>query len=209
MAALFRIAAAKGLFKEPMSTSIDATGLENHHVSRHYLARTGRTGQYRRWHKLVIICDNDSHLIPAVAVAYGPGHDSPYLPDALTSALEIVPISCLLADSGFDSEANHRLCREQLKIDSIIPVNHRRSRRGVCTGTYRKMMEKDFPKELYSQRSQVENVFSRIKRRLGSHLRARLNDSRKVECLMRVLTFNLLIILCAYKNSDKATMKAA
>ena len=31
-----------------------------------------------------------------------------------------MPYEQLIADAGYDSEANHRFCREQLRVDSLI-----------------------------------------------------------------------------------------
>jgi hypothetical protein len=209
-AAIFQFAANKGLLNEPIGASIDSTGLESHYVSQHYLHRKGRTKRYRRWHKLIFVCDNDSHLIPEAKVNYGPSFDGQFLPDVIREAVEIVSINTLLADSGFDDETNHTLCQRELHIPvTVIALNLRGSQRGVITGNYRKQMEKCFPKSVYSQRSQVENVISCMKRRLGSFLRACTESTRRVECLMRVLTFNLMILLCTFLKSDYYVKKVA
>jgi hypothetical protein len=198
---IFQWATKQGLLKGPVNASIDTTGLESHHISQHYLKRKGRTAQYRRWHKLILLCDNDSHLIPGAEVGYGPSYDGMFLPDTVKSAVDIIPIRLLLGDSGFDDEKNHILCREQLQIKSVIALNRRGSRRGVVTGKYRKQLDRRFPEELYHQRAQAENVISCLKRRLESYLRARTENARQVECLMRVLTFNLMILLCTFLKS--------
>lgn len=209
-AGIFQFAASNGLLKEPIKASIDSTGLESHYVSQHYLHRKGRTKRYRRWHKLIFVCDNDSHLISEAEVGYGPSFDGQFLPDIIREAVEIVSINTLLADSGFDAETNHTLCRQELQIPvTVIALNLRGSQRGVITGNYRKQMENCFPKSVYRQRSQVENVISCMKRRLGSFLRARTESTRRVECLMRVLTFNLMILLCTFLKSDCYVKKVA
>ena len=99
----------------------------------------------------------------------------------------------ILADAGYDSEANHRLGREVLGINTIIALNLRGSKRRPST-PYRAEMEENFEKETYNRRWQVESVFSRNKRLLGSALRNRTEVSRQRECLLRVLTHNLMII---------------
>lgn len=206
---VFQLAAKRGLLNGPVDASIDATGLESHHVSQHYLKRKGRTAQYRRWHKLILLCDNDSHLIPGVEVGYGPSYDGTFLPDTVKSAVDIIPIQLLLADSGFDDEKNHVLCREQLQIKSVIALNRRGSQRGVVTGKYRKQLDRRFPEKLYHQRAQAENVISCLKRRLESYLRARTESARQIECLMRVLTFNLMILLLTFLKSERLCQKIA
>jgi len=57
-------------------------------------------------------------------------------------------------------------------------------------------MKVRFFKRVYGQRWQVESAFSRNKRLLGSALRARSWKSQQWECLLRVLTHNLMILKC-------------
>ncbi|GEM_PF-1735553 len=61
----------------------------------------------------------------------------------------------------------------------------------------KRQMKTQFDKELYKQRSQIESIFSRHKRLMGSALRGRTETSQKRECLYRVLTHNLMILRCA------------
>lgn len=193
---IFQHVARLGLIKESAEVSIDSTGLESNLVSRHFLMRQGkRTNKYRRWTKLTIVCDNDNHLIPAATVSTGPNNDAPWLIETTDQAIEHIDIHRMLADSGFDSEENHRYCREELGIAStVIAVNDRYYKGGPLQGRYRRQMKKHFPKCKYRQRWQVESVFSRFKRRLGYALRSSSFASRKAECLVRVLTYNLMIL---------------
>jgi hypothetical protein len=43
-----------------------------------------------------------------------------------SSAYGVRPFEQLVADGGYDSEANHRYCREQLMVESLIPAHNRR-----------------------------------------------------------------------------------
>ena len=195
-AVIFRIASHIGLIAEPAEVSIDSTGLESHFVSRHFLMRQGkRTRKYRRWTKLTIVCENNGHLIAGATVSKGPNNDAPFLPGTVHQATEWISIHRLLADSGYDSENNHRYCRDILGIAStVIAVNDRYYKGGPLQGRYRRQMKNHFPKRKYRQRWQVESVFSRFKRRLGYALRSQSDAARKVECLVRVLTYNLMIL---------------
>jgi transposase len=49
-------------------------------------------------------------------------------------------------------------------------------------------------RRVYGQRWQAASVFSRTKRLLGAALRARSEESRERECLLRVLTHNLMLL---------------
>ena len=182
--------------------SADSTGLENHYVSRHFIMRqNGRTGKYRRWTKMLVIIDNDNHLIGSATISKGPSTDCHELKEALEMAVDNMPVKSLLADSGFDSEYNHQLCREQFGINSTIAVNDRNLKYGKTGGFFRKKMKRRFPNKKYRQRWQVESVFSRFKRRLGAYLTARKELSRTVECYLRVLTYDLMILYLLFKKS--------
>jgi len=163
-----------------------------------------RTRRYRKWTKLTVVCHNASHMIVSAVVSIGPNNDCPHLPEAIRQAVVHLPIYRLLADAGYDAEFNHQLCREKLAIRStVIPVNDRRASLEPST-RYRRQMKRRFPKRKYRQRWQVGSVVSRLKRRLGCALRARRNETRATECLVRVLTYNPMILhLLAKKVSTE------
>jgi hypothetical protein len=204
LAKIFNRARAIGLIgKSDKIASIDSTGLENHFVGRHFIMRQGgRTKKYRNWTKLLIVCSNGSHLIASALTGKGPSTDSHLLEPAVSDALENMKIETLLADSGFDSEENHRFCHNKAAIKTpVIDVNERNLKYGKIGGFYRRLMCRNFPRKKFRQRWQVESVFSRFKRRLGYALRARTDDSRSVECLLRVLTYNLMVVLLTFKRA--------
>jgi len=73
----------------------------------------------------------------------------------------------LLADGGYDLEANHRWLREELGIASIIPPVTGRPSRGVTTRPYRRQLHLAFPRNVYGQRWKVETLISVIKHWFG------------------------------------------
>jgi hypothetical protein len=164
--------------------------------------KEGRTQKYRRWTKLTVVCENKSHLIVSALVSAGPSTDCHYLEPAVAQAVEHIPITTLLADSRFDAEYNHRLCREKFGIRStIIKVNDRNLKYSRTKGLFRRKMKERLPSKKYRQRWQIESVFSRFKRRLGNALTCRTKTSRIAECLLRVLTYNLMVVLLTFQKS--------
>jgi len=192
---IFQKAQDIGLFDEYLLAAVDATGLENRHTSRYYVRRKGYKRFLRyEWPKVTVVCDTKTHLFAACVVTRGPSNDSPQFAPAVLQASKFVRFDSLLADAAYDGEHNHQLCREELGIaKTMIPLNKRRSRKWPKS-KYRRQMKTQFDKELYNQRWQVESAFSRNKRLLGSALRARTEQSRERECLLRILTHNLMII---------------
>jgi hypothetical protein len=165
--------------------------------SAHY-ARRRRDGNRRYRHskhpKLTLVCHAASHLIASALASVGPSYDFRLFEPAVLQASWNLEIDRLLADSGYDSESNHRLAREGLGIRStVIPLN-RRGTRGWPRGRYRRQMLRRFHRRTYGQRWQIESVISRLKRRLGSALRGHSDGARERESHMKVLTHNLMLL---------------
>ena len=195
MRACFDRAGELGLIGQRPEGAVDATGLEARHASSYYVDRKGyRPFQRRKWPKLTVVCHTASHLLPGVVVTQGPSNDSPQFSEALRQAAANVPFDRLLADAAYDAEHNHRLCREELGIRStVIPLNDRAAI-GPPATRYRAQMARRFPRHIYGQRWQIESAISRNKRLFGSALRACTDESQAHECLVRVLTHNLMIL---------------
>jgi hypothetical protein len=193
----------RGLIGEAPTAAVDGTGLESRHTSRYFFKRAGRAHTSRLWTKLTVACDTASHFLAGATVTTGPSNDSPQFRPAMTQASLAVTWDRVLADAAFDAEEHHRYAREDLGVRAtVIPLNRRgRGRRWPKT-TYRRQMVKRFRKKprgsrhrrVYGQRWQAESAFSRHKRRLGSALGGRSNESRKRECYLRVLTHNLMLL---------------
>ena len=175
---------------------MDATGFESGYISRYYRWKKAkrRKALCKRWPKLTVLCHRQSHLWAAARVGIGPSNDAPDFTPVVCAGSVSVRWACVMADAAYDSEANHRLCRETLGIArTIIPVQPRRSRQWPRS-RYRREMKAHFPRDAFGQRWQVESAFSRHKRRLGSFLRARSEQAQERECYLRVLTHNLMIL---------------
>ena len=194
LASIFKCAEAIAMLDEPPEAAIDSTGLETRHVSRHFVHCTKRPSYFRRtWPKVTIVCDTHTHLIAGCIVTRGPSYDFPLFEKAMRRASKQLKFARILADSGYDSEANHRFGREVLGIHTIIALNARGFTKTPTT-VYRAEMKHQFDKKTFNRRWQVESVFSQHKRLLGPALRNRSDISRERECLLRILTHNLMII---------------
>jgi hypothetical protein len=79
----------------------------------------------------------EPQLLLAQRVRPGPAGDFGDLVPLAGAAHAALPFERLVADAGHDSEANHHFCREQLRLDSLIPAKKRRSVRVVATTPYR------------------------------------------------------------------------
>jgi hypothetical protein len=164
-------------------------------VSRHYhwIRKKFSTKEVitSTWPKLSLLCTRKSQIIVTVVAGRGPYHDSKDFHALLTPAAKRLKFAGLLGDKAYDSEAFHRRCREELGM-SWTAIRVRGARSGaIPVGKYRRLMHTHFPRAKYRQRGQVESLFSRFKRRLGSTLRSRSWTAQCAEIHARVLAYNL------------------
>jgi hypothetical protein len=92
-------------------------------------------------------------------------------------------------DKGYDSEAIHRLIREDLHADSIIPI--RSWKNNVVGGTYRQEMALQFDDVRYRKRQLVENKFSVLKRKFSGDLKARRFSIQLKEIASKMIICNI------------------
>jgi len=182
--------------------AIDSTGLEAGHTSRYFVQRkrskdsqTVENTMYRRFPKLAVVCDCFNHMVLSMFTARGPSVDINQFRRTLKPAADKVRIQYLLADAGYDSEANHQYARDVHQIRTTIPARGGRPTTKLPKTKYRREMRTDFDKETYGQRWQVETVFSMIKRNQGDALRTRSYWAQNREMMLKVLTHNIGIIL--------------
>lgn len=144
-----------------------------------------------------------SHLILGAVPSQGPRNDAPGFRPALRQAAALFAglarrFWAVVADAAYDSETHHQCCHQELGVRrTAIRLNPRSHGRRWPRTRYRRAMRRRFPWRVYHRRQQVESVFSRDKRRLGSALTARSARTQAQEQILRVLTHNLLLLYAA------------
>ena len=202
--------------------AIDSTCYEQRHRSRHYerrcrhmaaqadaavQERPGKWGQtvnaargrrLRRMPKLAIAVDGGTHLILSAKARIGNGSVAPDFDDLLFAAWRRAKVAVVVADAGYDSEANHRIAREDLNVRSIIALGIGRPTNKPPSGRWRRHMARRFQRKAdqkpYAQRSQSETTHSMMKRNMSSALRARTPERQQKEMMLRVLVHNIALL---------------
>ena len=186
----------------------DSTGLAGSHASSYFVRRRSRSGvgqdvTYRKYGKLGVICRCEGHLIVAARAGQGPSPDVGELVPLVDDALSRVRPSSLVADAGYDSEANHEACRDKRKLPTLIPPLHGRPPKDPAkppAGRWRRLMKALLSTKRgrigngYGQRWQVECVFSMVKRHLGDRLSGRSDEAREREMLLKAIVHNISLL---------------
>jgi hypothetical protein len=183
--------------------AMDSSGFEARHVSRYFVRRRETGGkfkgkmhrlQYRRFPKLALMGDCNSHLILAAIPEGGPSPDFGHIDALVTKAQEQVRMYSLAADPGYDAEWVHMFVRLIYGTRTIIPPKHGRPGAGKPRGYFRRLMKSRLNKKRYGQRWQVETIISVMKRRLSDCLGACKVRMQRRALNLKVVVYNLMIV---------------
>ena len=201
-----------------LMVAIDSSIYDTHHRSRHYeqrcrhyasrvkaTANARRSRSARRSPKLSIGVCTRSHLILSGRARTGMGSDAREFEPLLFDAWRRHPrLRDVLADAGYDSEANHHIARLDMGVRSLIKTGAGRPGKKPPAGYYRRLMKKQLKGsqrgKKYGQRAQAETVNSMLKRNLGDALRSRSPKARKAEQMLRILTHNIALLCDEMKD---------
>ena len=103
----------------------------------------------RRYAKLSIGADLLQQIICTIKIRRAPTrHDNMDFRPIITRISEILPLSVVTADKGYDSEDNHLLVRESLHAFSVIPARYEHVPIWRTRGKYRKQMKRGYSRLL-------------------------------------------------------------
>jgi transposase len=186
-----------------LETGIDSTGLSITNASFYYTnilekrsKKKGRPKKRRaikRHIKMTFIVETRKQIILAVQIRRGPENDNKDFKPGYKKVGRIrgKRLKMVTADKGYDSEENHRFIREDMHADTIIPPRKNRSEDFKTRGKYRREMRKGYSKKKYNMRNINETVNSVVKRKMGSHIKARTCKYQNREVYFKVFAYNL------------------
>ena len=178
---------------EAKVVGIDGTGFEVENRSMHYQMRTN-LHSYRRYVKLGISADLDKQIILKNEIHKSPRNDiKDFMP-----LVKGIKTKFVCADKGYDSNKNHQFVIQTLNAKSLIAVKDYGGKRRNWRKDWRKYAKKHFDEKEYHQRSKVESIFSSVKRKYGSCLKARTFAAQKKEVICKLIAYNIDRIINFY-----------
>jgi hypothetical protein len=169
---------------------VDSSGFKATHASQYYTERAKFTR--RKYIKVSLGADVLKQIICTMKIRRTPArHDNIDFQLLITKISEILPLSVVTADKGYDSEDNHVLVREELYAFSAIPARYEHVSIWKTHGRYRKQMKRGYSKLLYNQRNKNETIFSVIKRLFGEQITSRLVRTQNRELSLRCIAYNM------------------
>ncbi len=179
------------LFELSGLIAIDSSGFSSNCASRYFMMIKYRMkkGVWKdSYMKNSLTVDVDKQVVITNKSRKDKGHDNLDFIPLIGKTSKVMKIRTVIADKGYDSEANHKFVRKVLKAGTVIPV---RERPGRVNGRFRKEMARGFDAETYKKRQVIETVFFVMKRMFGDTVYSRTLRQQKKELKIVCITYNL------------------
>lgn len=170
---------------------IDGTTSSTKYGSRHYYKRIGAKLKKKDSIKWVSVVELKKQIILAIKIRKKTRHDNVDFKPLIRKTRRQTKIKRGIGDMGFDKEGNYTLFEEEIGGEFIAPVRNKKVPIWRTKGQHRKKLKKYFPKKKYNQRSKNETVIGVVKKKMGDALYSVKFHMRKIELLMRCITYNL------------------
>jgi len=191
---------------DTFSYGADATGFSTSILGRYFEDKHGKRSEdgkpiatkRRKYIKAHAMCGTRTHVVTGLIVTDGSANDAPYLPALLDATKRIgFRVDTVVADKGYLSDANYRAI-EAAGAAGYIPFKVNSTGQGspIVQKMYGLYVYKR-PEFLaaYHQRSNVETVFSMVKRRFGESLLSKDETPQKNELLCKFICHNACVLV--------------
>jgi hypothetical protein len=185
--------------------AIDSTGMSPCTYDRYFSVKHEGVVAKREFVKLHVMAGTTTHVISGVKIS--PAGDCPQLVELLAQTRKHHDVRELSADKAYSSVENHDVL-EELGIAAFIPFKDNAVIHADADAWSRQLCEFLLRREQwlphYHRRSNVETVFSMMKGKFGSAIRARRPISKINEVLCKCLAHNLCCLVKAIFMSGLA-----
>ena len=177
--------------------AIDSTGFGTQCFYRHFTAKYGHEQTYRDYVKLHAVIGTKTNVIAAAKVTDRNGADSPNLPALATKTAQHFNMEELSADKGYSSINNVETITE-LGGKPLVAFTKNaigKSKSAVWNKLFHYFqMNRDEFLTRYHRRSNVESVFSSMKRKFRDTLRSKTAVAQRNELLLTALCHNIVCV---------------
>jgi len=174
-----------------VTAAIDGTGFSNTNPS-HYYQKQIDGKEVKNYTKIVFLSDIKTKLILPTETFSDHIHETTVFKSLVKQLINC--LKTILADKGYDSMSNRKLCWKN-KITVHIPLRQHKIRMDRLDNQHFKKQRRKanqlFDKKLYNKRALAESVNSAIKQTLGGFVRARTASNQQKTVTIKAITYNI------------------
>lgn len=177
--------------------AVDSSGFSVSKFVRWFDEKYGRERSGKDWIKVHIACGVKTHTVTAAAIYGRDANDCPILPELVKATAANFTVNEVSADKGYLSAENVETIDSVGGTPFIAPKS---STTGGVGGLFERMFHYyqfrrgEFLAH-YHKRSNVESVFSAIKRKFGDNVRSRTDTAKVNEVLAKLVVHNLCCLI--------------
>lgn len=184
---------ARPLASVESSFAIDSTGFGTCVYRRWYDEKYGRERSEAKWLKAHATVGVVTGIVTAISVTDSNAHDSPELPALVETTAQRFQMAKMSADKAYLSNTNLTAIEA---VGAVPFVPFKVNSRSEGSPAWKRMWAMFVLKQgeflaAYHKRSNVESVFSAIKRTLGGSVRSKKFTAQVNEVLCKILAHNL------------------
>jgi transposase len=180
--------------------AIDSSGFCTSRFTRWFDVKYGVTRDMADWVKVHIVCGTKTHIVTAVTVLEKHTADVKQLPGLTAETSRSFTIHEMSADAAYASQENFEAVTAA--GGAFYPA-FRSNATGSIGGLFEKafhyfcILREEYLKH-YHRRSNVESVFSMVKRKFGDSVRSKTDVAMKNEALAKLLAHNICCVIAAW-----------
>jgi transposase len=178
--------------------ALDATGFSTAMYGQ-WLTKRNVYKESRTFKKVHCMCGIKTNIITYIEVTDGNVHDTVMFDSLVKNTARNFNMREVSADKGYSNEKNLQLVAKHGAIPYIVfKKNSRISQDKMVIWRIMFRYFKDHKEEFmehYHKRNNVETVFSMVKRKFGSHVRAKDSIAQENEVLCKSLCHNIVVLV--------------
>jgi transposase len=177
--------------------AVDSSGFSTSKFERWYDEKYGVTKRTCTWVKCHVACGVKTNVVTAVRILEQHSGDSPQLKPLVNETAKTFTVREFSADKAYTSNENFETVAN---VGGTLYAAFKSNTTGGIGGLFEKMFhyfqfQRDEYMGHYHKRSNVESVFSSIKRVFGDSVRSKTDAAMKNEVLCKILAHNLCCLI--------------
>jgi transposase/predicted nucleic acid-binding Zn finger protein len=179
--------------------AVDSSGFSSCKFDRWYDEKWGRVKSEHSWVKVHAIVGTTTQIVASVIITDKHTHDAPMFPPLVKATAKNFTVNQVSGDKAYVGTENFQVVED---CGGTAYLAFRTNTTGNVGGIYERMyhlfcLNKEDYLHHYHRRSNIESLFSAVKRMFGDSVRSKNEVAMKNEVLGKLLAYNITLLVHA------------